>query len=331
MVVTTPLPLADLELFCSLQAGTELNPGSVIRHAPDALLIARHDGRVQARGSLWWRTVPDYPGERLGLIGHYGARDARSAAEILSTACLALAEQGCTHAIGPIDGNTWRRYRLITERGGEPPFFLEPDNPDEWPGHFLAAGFKACARYYSAINEDNARNTNRSDPERQLAREGYRLRTLAVNDIEAELDRLWRLSSAAFQDNPFYAPIARSEFHAIYAPLLNRIEADLVLIMERGEVPVAFCLGVPDLLQAARGRPVDTVILKSIAVEQSHRGKGLASVLLSRLNRTARSRGMHRTIHALMHEDNPSRRLSHGLMRDFRRYTLYSRQLSGQA
>jgi len=330
MVVTTPLSHADLELFCSLQEGSELNPGIVTRHAPDALLTVLRDGQAQARGSLWWQAVPDHPGERLGFIGHYAARDARSAAEILSAACLALAAQGCTLAVGPIDGSTWRRYRLITERGREPPFFLEPDNPDEWPGHFEAAGFEACARYYSSLNEDNARSRNRSDREKQIARDGYTVRTLAVHDIEPELDRLWRLSSETFRGNLFYTPIARGEFHAIYAPLLNSIKPELVLIMERGDAQVAFCLAIPDLLQAARGQPIDTVILKSIAVEESHRGKGLASVLLSRLSRTARSLGMHRTIHALMHEDNPSRWLSHGLMRDFRSYTLYSKRLSGQ-
>ena len=37
-------------------------------------------------------------------------------------------------AVGPLDGSTWRRYRLVTERGVEPPFFMEPDNPDDWPG-----------------------------------------------------------------------------------------------------------------------------------------------------------------------------------------------------
>ena len=330
MVVTTPLPHADLELFCSLQEDAELNPGIVTRHAADAVMLALRNGRAQARGSLWWQTVPDHPGERLGFIGHYAARDACSAAEILSAACQALAAQGCTLAIGPIDGSTWRRYRLVTERGREPPFFLEPDNPDEWPEQFQAAGFEACARYYSSLNEDNARIRNRIDLEKQIAENGYTVRTLAVHDLESELDRLWQLSSETFRSNPFYTPIARSEFHAIYAPLLNRIKPELVLIMERGNTQVAFCLAVPNLLQAARGQTIDTVVIKSIAVEKSHRGKGLATVLLSRLNRTARSLGMHRTIHALMHEDNPSRRLDRELMRDFRCYSLFSKRLSGQ-
>jgi hypothetical protein len=34
MVVTRPLPQADLELFCSLEDSAELSPGIVTRHAP---------------------------------------------------------------------------------------------------------------------------------------------------------------------------------------------------------------------------------------------------------------------------------------------------------
>jgi hypothetical protein len=212
MVVTRPLPQADLELFCSVEDSAELSPGIVTRHAPDARLLAPGEGRTQARVSLWWQTVPQYDGERLGLLGHYAARDASAAAEVLSAACRTLAAQGCTLAVGPIDGSTWRRYRVLTDRGREPPFLLEPDNPDEWPGQFEAAGFEACARYYSSLNEDNSRTRSRSETERLLTEDGYRWRSLAVHDIESEPDRLWRLSSAAFRDNLSTHPSAAANF-----------------------------------------------------------------------------------------------------------------------
>ncbi len=327
MTVISTTEHADLDRFCSLKGYADLSPEMVRQHAPDAVLMTSRDGQLQGRSSLWWRHLPEYTGERLGFIGHYAVRDSVSAAEILAGSCRALAVQGCTLAVGPIDGNTWRRYRLITQRGLEPPFFLEPDNPDDWPGHFESAGFHAFARYYSSINEDNARCKDRSNVMNDLEKAGYALRPLATRDVETDLSRLWQLSSAAFKDNLLYTPITESEFHRIYAPLLTRIKPELVLIMEQDATPVAFCLALPDLLRAGRGHPVDTVIVKSIAVRESHRGKGLAALLLSRINRTARALGMHRTIHALMHEDNPSRRLDSDVMRDFRRYTLYARSL----
>ncbi len=327
MTDISPADQADLELFCTLKGLSDLNPSMVLQHAPDAVLMARDQDRLLGRASLWWRQVPELRDERVGLIGHYAAEDSHAAINILDDACHALALQGCSVAVGPMDGSTWRRYRLLVERGDAPPFFLEPDNPDDFPWHFEAAGFRAVARYYSSINEDNARCKDRSFLMKRLERAGYTLRPLSTGDIDAELGRLWQVSSEAFRDNLLYVPITEVEFLQLHTPLVTQVRPELVLIMEWQGMPVAFCLALPDLLQAKRGQPVDTVVIKSLAVSESHRGKGLAAVMLAQINRTARALGMHRTIHALMHEDNASRLLDRPLMKDFRRYNLYARAL----
>lgn len=327
MKVITTSDQAGLDLFCSLKGLSDLSPAMVRQHAPDMLLMSLDQGRLLARASLWWSHVPDHSADRLGLIGHYAVQDSHAAAAVLAESCRKLAEHGCSLAVGPMDGSTWRRYRLLTERGEEPPFFLEPDNPDDWPIHFEAAGFQTFAQYYSSINKNNARCKDRSALMMRLEQAGYCLRSIANGEIEADLDRLWQLSSEAFKDNFLYTPITKAEFMGLYTPLMAQIRPELVLIMEWQGAPVAFCLALPDLLQARRGQPMDTVVVKSLAVQQPHRGKGLAAVMLAQINRTARSLGMHRTIHALMHEENPSRLLDGAVMQDFRRYTLYARPL----
>ena len=45
--------------------------------------------------------------------------------------------------MGPLDGSTFRSYRLVTQpsfsdAAAHPPFLMEPDNPDEWPDDFEA-------------------------------------------------------------------------------------------------------------------------------------------------------------------------------------------------
>lgn len=327
MTLARPPGEADLELFCSLEGLSDLTPALVRSHSPDLVLAHGTDGRVRARVSLWWSHVPPHRDERLGLIGHYAAQDRTAADGILELSCATLAGHGCTLAVGPIDGSTWRRYRLLTERGTEPPFLLEPDNPDDWPQHFETAGFRPLARYYSSINEDNSRGMDFEAMLRRSDLAGYRLRPLERADIDAELDRLWQLSGEAFQDNYLYTPISKPEFMSLYGPLVGQVRPELVQIADWQGMAVAFCLALPNLLQAGRDPAVDTVIVKSLAVVPAHRGKGLAGVLLAHINRTARALGMHRTIHALMHEDNPSRRLNRPVMRDFRCYTLYARAL----
>lgn len=103
-------------------------------------------GAVRARCSLWWSDVPQVPGQRVGIIGHYAASSSDVGTQLLQLVCAELAQQGCTLAIGPMDGNTYRSYRFVTERGSEPPFFLEPDNPDDWPEHFASTGFTPLAK-----------------------------------------------------------------------------------------------------------------------------------------------------------------------------------------
>lgn len=320
-ITITTVRGANLERYCSLPGLGELTPANVRVHNPDALLALDAPDGLAARASLWWNRTPRYRGERIGLIGHYAATGASPAAQILSAACAELARRGCTLAVGPMDGSTWRRYRLLTERGGEQTFFLEPDNPDDWPLHFEAQGFTPLARYYSSLNEDVRRPWNLA------AAGGFTIRPLALEHIEAELHCIWQMASAAFAENFLYTPIDETEFRAMYLGLLPVVKPELVLIAEREAKPAGFCLAVPDMLQARRGIPVDTFIVKTFAVLPEYRGQGLATLLVARANDAAARLGMRRGIIALMHEDNPSRKIGHGLLRDFRRYTLYAKPL----
>src|SRR5687767_13758004 len=79
-----------------------------------------------ATALLWWSNVPALPGEKLGVIGGFEASSADAAKAVLMQARERLRAEQCTLAVGPMDGNTWRRYRFVTDPGVEPPFLLEP-------------------------------------------------------------------------------------------------------------------------------------------------------------------------------------------------------------
>jgi GNAT superfamily N-acetyltransferase len=101
----------------------------------------------------------------------------------------------------------------------------------------------------------------------------------------------------------------------------------LILMAERESELVGFMFAVPDVLQARRGQAADTVILKTIAVHPDAAGIGLGGALIDLVQRSARQLGFRRAIHALMHEQNVSRRISNRYARTFRRYALFARQL----
>ena len=268
----------------------------------------------------------------VGLIGHYSAANEEASAALLDRACTELAEYGCTIAIGPMDGTTWRRYRLITARGTEPPFFLEPDNPDDWPGHFRAAGFGEFALYFSAVCTDLSYSDPRMErvtPRMESA--GITIRAIDPARFEDELRAIHALSLVSFRDNLLYSPITEQEFIEQYRPVASLLSPELVLLAEQRGSLVGFLFAIPDLLQAKRGQPVDTIVVKTAAVLPGREYAGLGALLVARVHAVALSLGYRRAIHALMHESNESLSLSGRYARPFRRYTLFSKPLQGTA
>src|SRR5437868_11557593 len=96
-------PSAVAELADLLPATVD----DIARSKPDQRWGAGRSGIVDGHCSLWWNDVPKLAGERLGVIGHYAARDDACASLLLENACDKLRQRGCTLAVGPMDGNTW--------------------------------------------------------------------------------------------------------------------------------------------------------------------------------------------------------------------------------
>jgi GNAT superfamily N-acetyltransferase len=290
--------------------------------------MAVRDGVVEARCSLWWSDAPQYATHRTGVIGHF-AGTGSAAAVLLNHACSQLANHGCTIAIGPMDGNSWRRYRVLTERNSWPSFFLEPDNPDDWPPLFIGASFTPVAEYYSArVTKLAVENPRAETVWQRLSKRGFAIRRLELESLATELDRLYELALASFAQNFLYTPISREEFLAQYQAVLPYIQPELVLIAEYDGRPCGFVFALPDVLEQRRAQIRETFIVKTLAVHPDAAGRGLGSVLLWQVNRAAAALGYRAAIHALMHESNQSMKMSGREGQVFRRYTLYGRALS---
>jgi GNAT superfamily N-acetyltransferase len=298
-------------------------------HAPDVHILAIADNsNLVARCSCWWNRTPTLPAERVGVIGHFAASEAAAGIGLLGAACDKLRSAGCTVAVGPMDGNTWRRYRFVTDRGAEPPFFLEPDNPDGWPAEWHEAGFAPLASYTSALNTDLTRDDPRIAAARaRLADAGVTIRPLDINNPEPDLRRMFALSLESFSRNFLYTPLGEAEFLEQNRALLPLVQPELVLLAEAGGELAGFLFAIPDVLQARRGGKIDTIIIKTVAVGEGRSRAGLGSVLVADAQATAQRLGFRRAIHALMHEQNVSQNISRRYARTIRRYQLFARRL----
>ena len=296
---------------------------------PDAHLVRIQNRQLVARASVWW-TGTHAPGA--GLVGHASWADAAVGAELVDEALVRLRAEGCTSVLGPMDGSTWRSYRVVVDPAphgpAEPPFASEPFPPPQIGEAFVLAGFAPVAHYVSART---AALPDRAEAwaaaRRQLGAHGISVRSFDPAQADRELARLYPLIRDAFADNLFYTPLPEADFRAMYAPLVAQNDPGLMLIAERADEPVGFHFGFPDLAQAARGEPVDTVICKTLAVSAAARGRGLGGALTLGLEEAGRQRGLTQSLHALMHEANDSLKISRHGARIMRRYALLGREL----
>lgn len=320
----------------------EINPSSqFVVHpglespAPAVLTTQGVDAQVvipgQVHASLWWKTVPLVGGERLGVIGHFrtaNTADASMVAAVLDAACRTAKDAGCSLAIGPMDGNTWRSYRFLTWRGTEPRFAFEPDQPDTWPAWWQQAGFVAHEQYWSALVTKLDGHDPRLDAAgARLTRAGVTIREIDLATFDEELPRIYAISEIAFRDNVLYTPLPQAEFLAMYKQVRPLLREGLSFIAERAGAPVGFVFALPDLEQAKRGATVDTVVIKTLAVLPGRELAGLGKLLLERCQHAAHAAGFRRAVHALMHDGNASRNLGDDAV-EIRRYTLLARRLA---
>ena len=304
-----------------------LDPAVFLAQQPAVHIVGIDGGALRARCSLWVGSAQAEGCRLSGVIGHMAMADAEAGVELLAEACGQLRGLGCDLAIGPMDGNTWRNYRAVTQRGDEPPFFLEPDTPDFVAEALERSGFAVLANYYSALVPDLAGADPRMPAVAQrLGAAGVVIRAIRVEDFAVEARAIFELSLESFRHNYLYTPLAEAEFVASYQKIKPYVRPEFCLLAEQAGRLVGFVFCVPDMLAAQRGRPGETLIVKTLAVLPERLYAGLGGLLVERAQHAAHAAGYRRAIHALMHEANKSRNIrGHGPM--IRRYTLFAKPL----
>ncbi|MEM1331402.1 MAG: GNAT family N-acetyltransferase [Planctomycetota bacterium] len=280
-------------------------------HAPPPQwrLALLNDGVVHACASIWTDAVAAYRGTQPAYIGHLSASAPDRLTELLE-GTTKLRELAGRPIIGPIDGSTWSRYRILTESSGEPSFPMEPTNLPWWPESFANAGFGVIERYWSALRSVDEIQATKPAP----IPDGIRLRALDPHRLESDLDAIYDLSVGAFAANPLYTPIPRDAFRAMYSGVARSVDPRFCLFAEAsGPVGVMF----------AFSDPLGRLVLKSIAVADHARSSGLGTAMLDQVALQAQAQGITKLIYALMHESNRSSSMVAKVAEPMRRYSLF--------
>ena len=287
--------------------------------------------------------IKDEDGKPVGMLGFFDAVEAfEPAEEVLCAADQWLRENGCESIVGPMDGDTWHKYRFNVGPASDPPFLLEPTNPCYYQELYTKSGFEIVDRYHSLRVDEIGAVLPTLKPAFDLATNaGYRFRPIRLNHFSDELKTIHEISSTAFQDNFLYDDISLNEFLSLYLEAKSLIRPELVWFVEDSngqEIGFLFCLvdsfravaamkgesGIFAKLRFLWSRSsADAVNFKSIAVLPEHRRAGLGGALMYQGYRESLKLGFSKANLCLIRDGNPSSRLDGGNSRILRRYELY--------
>ena len=291
------------------------------------VFITDDEGRSIGHAALWWSDAPPLEGHKPGTIGGFDSTDEATAIQLLEVATSYLRKLGCTLAIGPMNGNTWRRHRYVIGSSGRGPFLLEPRNPAPHPIWWHAAGFEELSRYSSSLMPLDGEAAVSPALKERLEKSGIVIRPLDASRYDDELRTIHEISLKSFSNNFLYTPLEEDSFIASYRRVKDRVDPDFVRIAEKDGETCGFVFAIADLESAARGEK-PALIVKTLAVDPSSRSAGLGSLLVDEVHRLGREKGFTEAIHALQHETNTSLKITgrhHG--EAFRRYALFSKPL----
>lgn len=283
-----------------------------------------------------------------GLIGYFEAKpDSEAVKILLDTTCAWLKEQGMTSVIGPMNGDTWHKYRFVTDFYDRPFFLSEPYNLPYYPQLWEKNGFKVDAGYYSKYVDDLAPILPRMRKfyDRTL-RNGFTYRPFNPAKFEDEIKIIYRISCDAFAGNHLYKEISEPDFLALYQGAVAVIDPTLIwFCLDPQGQPCGFVFGIPDLGEAVRcmagksslwaklkflwhKRQVKVFNFKTIGTLQSCRNSGVGPGLTYKLYESAQTRGYNQANLCLIHESNVSGKLDGDAGEVMRRYALFRKSLS---
>ncbi|MCC7386302.1 MAG: N-acetyltransferase [Deltaproteobacteria bacterium] len=229
------------------------NPG--IAQIEMRALIAVSGGRDVGRITAHVDHAYDrYHATRAGWFGFFECiNDRRVAHALLRAACDWLRQKGATEVIGPMNFNTNGQAGLLVQNFDRPPCIEMTYNPRYYEELITSFGFGKAKDLYAwwidvrpGLDNPKLQRIHKL-VERIKKKEGVVFRTLHLNDLQAELGRVFGLYNAAWQKNWGFVPLTKAEFDEIATQLKPILREELLFLVEVDGKPVGFSITLPDV------------------------------------------------------------------------------------
>lgn len=297
--------------------------------ACEKLFVVKDDDKVLARAGILYNptlTPPLTLGEgvaKLAQIGFFEAENNFEAVKFLFEEIKSYAKSKCyDYLIGPINGSTWKKYR-VTLPSNNPPFLLDNYNKPYYAELFEQCGFETIANYTSSIRRNLGKDYSRLEKFSSIfEKKGVKIRKFNPENFEEDIRKIYDISIKSFVNNFLYTPIEFEDFYKMYEPVKMFLNPEWVLLAENeNNEAIAFIFGFDNLYS----RDKKSLIIKTLAQIPDYKYRGIGSYLVEILHKKAFVAGYNNIIHALMHESNVSANILAGEI--YHEYKLYGVKL----
>jgi len=271
-----------------------------------ACLVAMQDGVPAGRLCVYLNPAIRYDGNPVMLFGNFECVDDVAVCRALMDEVERIAaEHQCACVIGPMNGSTWEDYRISLSCTGQH-FFTDLLMPDYYHALLEQSGYQIQERYYSCISGVKYDLVIDQSHVQYLADNNVRVRNIDLAAFEDELSNVYKLSSEAFTGNAFYSPISEADFIKKYAAIKPYVDPDFVFLAEHNGELVGFLFCYPDLFARDKKR----LVVKTMARLPNCKVKGIIDYMIQLMQLKAAEKGSDELIHAFIHEQNKSFRIS---------------------
>jgi ribosomal protein S18 acetylase RimI-like enzyme len=267
----------------------------------------------------------DHFGTRTGFFGSFECVDDPAvSAALFAAAETWFAARGVDRVRGPINpvAECWG---LLVDGFDAPPVYLSPYNPPYYGALAEAAGY-GRVKDLLVYEADTAKGYEIPERFRRfetmlaVRRPSLTTRTIDPRHIDRDAEYIRSILNAGVDGNWGYVPVERDEMAAVVRDLKPILDPAAVWFVEDDGVPVACCLGFPDvnvILEEIGGRLFPTGALRllfgarrlhdyrlwGLAVLPKYQGLGLDVLMYLRLSDALARRGVRMEANYIL-EDN---------------------------
>lgn len=243
---------------------------------------------------------PSYPYHL--ILGNFECKNNIAVADkIFSEAKKIALKNNCKLLLGPMNGSTWFTYRYSLVK--QTPFFMETIHKPYYIDLWKSYGFEINETYQTNIEDFNA-DAPMPNVQEYLAKRKLTIRKFDKADASNELTILHSFCMELFANNVLFSPISQDDFIALYQPILDYLDEELIDFVLDNDKVVGLFFAVKNHYNSAQ------VIVKTIARNPDDKYKGLANIMAANFYKKAIAMGYKSMLNAYFHLDNKSASVS---------------------